>query len=106
MIEDTQEADELLAELSAAHIAWQLGRIATAQHRVSVLMAGERRERVLHHLKRLGISDAAASAHAMSPFKPGEAEAAVSVLADLRERVCRIEREILGQLLDLPRQNP
>ena len=56
------ELDAILAQLSAAHVAQLLFTLARKQHQVNVILLGERRKKLLPHLRGLGIDDAAAKA--------------------------------------------
>ncbi len=57
-------ADTLTAELYAADVVANLGRIANAQHRIAVALASDLRPAVLAHLRDLGITEPAAAAYA------------------------------------------
>jgi len=64
LMADETQLDALTAELMAADVAYQLGKIVTAQHRISVALASAHRAGVLRRLSDLGISEAAADAYA------------------------------------------
>ena len=72
--------DDLMAELSAAEISWQLATIAKAQHRISCALNADNRQDVLRHLKELGISEASASAFVCNPLSQEEMASINSLL--------------------------
>ena len=62
------EIDSLTAELMASDVSYQLGVIATAQHRIACAMKSEHRTAVLGHLRRYGISEQAGRAYVNEPL--------------------------------------
>lgn len=78
------EISEVMAELLAADVAYQLGVIAKAQHRIACALASEHREDVLKLLAGFGISEQAAGAYINEPMSSEDLKKLTAALEDIR----------------------